>query len=419
MKLTKDQQRIFQKWGSHARFSYNTALALLQGQYKATKKYDSKMSLRDKVTPADVNTERKWILETPKDIRADAVFNAHQNITTAIKQIQNKTIKHFKVHYKRKKSLTWSICIPKSAIKILEKSDNVAKKKISEIKIYQRYIKDPIELLTKKDEIISINHDCKVHFDGEGYYLIVPYTQTINNQDDDSRKFVVSCDPGEKTFLTSFDEEGNALNIGVNFRSYLEKYQSQIDSLKQRISLKQSKKKRRDKKKVRTLYRKIKNLMTDFHHKTGKFLATNYKTIVIPHFNTKNQMQKSKLNKVVKRSISSLSHCKFIERLKTKALQHNCNVIDWVNERYTTQCCGNCGHLNKNIGGLREYECPSCHHYHDRDVNAARNIMFKIFGKEVSIDQFFTNSLTTQFEGALGLKSLEPIGKLLTSVNNQ
>ena len=71
-------------------------------------------------TPEKVNEESRWILETPKDIRADAVFAARQHLTTGMKQIKNKSIKHFKVKYQKKKHPTWSISVPKTAIKMVK-----------------------------------------------------------------------------------------------------------------------------------------------------------------------------------------------------------------------------------------------------------------------------------------------------------
>jgi transposase len=70
--------------------------------------------------------------------------------------------------------------------------------------------------------------------------------------------------------------------------------------------------------------------------------------------------------------------------LKT-ALEYKCHqagvVFEEVNEAYSTQTCSACGSLPpqrpKGIAGLgiREWTCSDCGAAHERDVNAARNIL--------------------------------------------
>ena len=48
--------------------------------------------LRDMITPADVNGDKQWLLETPKDIRAGAVFEASKNIKAAFTNLKNKNM---------------------------------------------------------------------------------------------------------------------------------------------------------------------------------------------------------------------------------------------------------------------------------------------------------------------------------------
>ena len=66
-------------------------------------------------------------------------------------------------------------------------------------------------------------------------------------------------------------------------------------------------------------------------------------------------------------------------------LRYKCeNAGVWfeeVSERYTTQACSCCGCISSNSPkgraglGIREWTCPECGALHDRDVNAAKNIL--------------------------------------------
>lgn len=64
--------------------------------------------------------------------------------------------------------------------------------------------------------------------------------------------------------------------------------------------------------------------------------------------------------------------------LRYKAMRHGATYLE-VSERLSTQTCSQCGSLGGPKGleglGVRSWECVSCGAFHDRDVNAARNIL--------------------------------------------
>ncbi|MDY3738901.1 MAG: zinc ribbon domain-containing protein, partial [Selenomonadaceae bacterium] len=53
----------------------------------------------------------------------------------------------------------------------------------------------------------------------------------------------------------------------------------------------------------------------------------------------------------------------------------------------SSQTCCNCGYQNRNIKnlGIRKWECPECGQHHDRDTNAAKNILAR--AKEIVAEQ--------------------------------
>ena len=62
--------------------------------------------------------------------------------------------------------------------------------------------------------------------------------------------------------------------------------------------------------------------------------------------------------------------------MKEKAEEYQASYAE-NNERYTSQACGNCGKLKKDLGANKVYECDSCGFIYDRDLNGARGIMIK------------------------------------------
>ena len=108
---------------------------------------------------------------------------------------------------------------------------------------------------------------------------------------------------------------------------------------------------------------KLKNMTFDMRHKTSKFLAENYKTIIYPIFNIKSMCDKKYRNigKHTARRMYLWSHFKFRELLKYKTALRGGTVID-CHEEYTSKTCSCCGRLNHTLGASKSFTCPFCHY---------------------------------------------------------
>ena len=77
------------------------------------------------------------------------------------------------------------------------------------------------------------------------------------------------------------------------------------------------------------------------------------------------------------RKVHSLGFYNFVEILKYEAMKLGTQII--FVDRYfpSSQLCSVCGYKNPALKDLkiREWECPNCHTMHDRDKNAAKNIL--------------------------------------------
>ncbi|MDE0399095.1 MAG: RNA-guided endonuclease TnpB family protein [Candidatus Poribacteria bacterium] len=118
------------------------------------------------------------------------------------------------------------------------------------------------------------------------------------------------------------------------------------------------------------LYRKISNQRKNFHWQLASELCKKFDTIVIETLNLDG------MKRLWGRKVSDLAFYQFVEILKYKCSKHKCllkRVDRWT---ATTKPCSNCGFHNENLTLKdRQWTCPECGSRHDRDINAAINIL--------------------------------------------
>ena len=76
------------------------------------------------------------------------------------------------------------------------------------------------------------------------------------------------------------------------------------------------------------------------------------------------------------RKVSDLAFYQFVEILKYKCIKHKRLLKQVGRWTPTTKPCSDCGYKNENLSlSDRQWTCPECGSHHDRDVNAAINIL--------------------------------------------
>ena len=131
----------------------------------------------------------------------------------------------------------------------------------------------------------------------------------------------------------------------------------------------------RKKRQAKTIHARIKNKRTDDLHKATTAIAVENKLIVVGKFQAK-KLAKTRMAK----SINDAATTMFKTMLKYKASAQG-HVMVEVNEASTTRTCSGCGEIPdsapKGVKGLsiREWVCSNCGAIHDRDINAALNIL--------------------------------------------
>lgn len=181
----------------------------------------------------------------------------------------------------------------------------------------------------------------------------------------------IGIDVGIKEFYT--DSNGNL----VNNPKHLEKSTKKLIREQRRLSRKVKGSSNRNKQRIKVakVHEKITNQRNDFLHKLSTMLVRENQTICIEDLNVKNMAKNHKLA----RSISSVSWSKFFEMLEYKSAWYVSKVVRIPTNYPSSQTCGRCGYKNTLVKNLsvRKWECPNCGEHHDRDINAAQNILNK------------------------------------------
>jgi IS605 OrfB family transposase len=131
----------------------------------------------------------------------------------------------------------------------------------------------------------------------------------------------------------------------------------------------------RKKRRVSAIHNKIANRRNDFHHKLSHRLVREYDYIAVGNVHAAGLARTRMAKSVLDAGWSS-----FRRKLAYKAVKHGA-WFEEVNESFTSQVCSNCGALPdsrpKGIAdlGIREWQCSDCGCVHDRDTNAAVNIL--------------------------------------------
>ena len=118
------------------------------------------------------------------------------------------------------------------------------------------------------------------------------------------------------------------------------------------------------------LYRKIANQRRDWHYKRATDLCKRFDTLVTETLNLEG------MKRLWGRKVSDLAFGQFVEILKFKCFKHKREFLQIGQWTPTTKPCSECGHHNENLTLKdRQWTCPECGSHHDRDVNAAINIL--------------------------------------------
>ncbi len=363
---TSEQKRILSQWFGTSRFVYNQTVNFLKEPGMKASWKAIKSGLIDNLP--------SWAKSIPYQIKSIAIRDCCQSVKKA--KNKYKKIKEFQnVKYRSRRDVKQSCYVTKSAI--------------SELGIYHTILG---QLKLSEPLPNNINDSRLIKYNGR-YYVSIPYNATTQKTENQGR--VVALDPGIRTFLAFYsDRSCGKLGNGDFKRIYrlclvLDKLQSMLSD-KTLTFFRRS----RLRKSVGRLRWKIKDLISELHHKTALFLVKNFDVIFLPTFEVSEMVNRSyrKIRIKSARQMLTLCHFKFKKFLKHKAFEYGKIVVD-VCEAYTSKTVSWTGEIINNLGGRKIIRSKIDGRTMDRDINGARGIFLRALGDSPIFKNYLKDKL--------------------------
>ena len=180
----------------------------------------------------------------------------------------------------------------------------------------------------------------------------------------------VGIDLGVKDFVITSDGE-----VFEN-KHFFKKQEKKIAKLQRRLSKKQKGSNNRNKQRVKIAkeFERLTNQKEAYIHSVVNKLLTYYDVVFMEDLNVQGMLKNHKLAK----AIAEVGFYRFKQVLTDKANNNYKQVIEVSRYYPSSKACSQCGYKNKELTlNDREWTCPVCGTHHDRDLNAAMNILIE------------------------------------------
>ncbi|MEZ2339595.1 RNA-guided endonuclease InsQ/TnpB family protein [Microcoleus sp.] len=337
------------------RVVWNDALAFCVSEYKGGKKKPKNAELQKQfITQAKKLEEREWLSEVsvvPLQQSLNDLEQAYSNFFASCKG--NRKGQRVKPPKFKKRKSKQSARFTKTGFSI--KGEKVYLAKIAKLKVvWSRQLpSEPSSVTIIKDS-------------ADRYFLsfVVEIQPEILPQSENS----VGIDLGITTFATL--SNGQKIEAPKPLKKQIQKLRKFSKQLSRKT--KGSKRREKARKRLAKLHAKLSDIRTDFLHKLSTQIIRENQTIVLEDLNVSGMVKNRKLS----RAISDLGWRTFRTFLEAKSEKYgrDFRVINrWEPTSKKCSCCGfKVAKLNLSI---REWICLNCGESHDRDINAANNIL--------------------------------------------
>ena len=339
------QKEYFARVFGCVRFFYNRSLSDMNEIYKKTGKFEN-------ITPASYKKEFEFL----KEIDSLALCNAQLSRNAAFKAFFRK--QNAFPRYKSKKNERSYTTNNQGSVKFSDNNRYISIPKCPRIRIKKhRDFKGEIKSIT-----VSKTTDDK-------YYISLLVEENIKDVKTSGNS--IGLDLGLKDFIV--DSNGKKYKN----HKYLTKSQAKLAKEQRKLShmVKGSNNRNKQRIKVARLHKKINNERNDYLHKLSRRIIDENQIICIEDLKVKNMVKNHKLA----RNIADASWSRFISILIYKANWYGRVIIKVPSNYPSSQLCSCCHFQFPKTKDLkvRKWTCPQCGTVHDRDKNAAKNILSK------------------------------------------
>jgi putative transposase len=343
---TKEQESLLSKHFGHCRFVFNRFLNERKEKYLNEKTslnyYDNARTL----TELKKDEEFVWL----KEVNSQSLQASIRNLDIAYKNFFNKQNKfpRFKSKYDRQ-----SFKVPQN---VLVEDGKLVIPKFKEgikLNLHRQLEGEPLFATISKSTTGK-------------YYVSI--TCEVEHKPFDKTNKSVGVDTGIKELAILSDGSGYE-NIKT-LKTKLKKLKYEQRQLSKKIKGSQSRNKQKIK--LALVHEQITNIRKDYLHKVSTEIVKNHDVISVEDLAVKNIMK----NHCLAQAMSDVSLAAFYTMLEYKA---NWNDRQFVKiDRFfpSSKTCSSCGWIKQDLTlSIREWTCESCGEHHDRDVNAAKNIL--------------------------------------------
>ena len=343
----KSQIEMFDKYFGCVRFVYNKFLFERKKQYQETGKSDNYYSQAKALTLLKKDDNYSWL----KEINSQTLQCSLRHLESAYTNFFQGRAK-FPV-FKKKKAKN-SFTIPQNV-------------KFKNGKLYIPKFKKGIKVIEHRPLQGKMLFATICKTSTNKYFVYITVKQDYNSKNPINKE--IGIDLGIKDLVITSN--------GDKFKNhkFAQKYAKKLKQAQQHLSRKTKGSKRFEKQrlKVALIHEKIANCRSDVLHKISYKLVMQNDVVYLENLNIKG-LSRSKLSK----SVNDCSWGELTRQLHYKGDWDDIYIHE-INRFYpSSKTCHSCGYImDKMPLDIRKWTCPNCKTKHDRDVNAAINILLE------------------------------------------